>query len=189
MYLRITFSGLHVSISTLHISRLYNCHVTVFKTSVVRKRDTREVSLNEVAPSIKHQPMWYGRVRQTDKQTDRQTDPQTNRRTDRQIDGQTDRQTARQTHRRTDRQTERQTDGQTDNPQHSVPRSLCLLQLCNAVQLSKVAVGTDSKLTVAVVSLLHWWFVLIALPLAPDTIQWYWYRTASVRGTVLVELR
>jgi hypothetical protein len=107
--------------------------------------------------------------------SDRQTDPQTDRQTDRRTDRQTDRQTMRQTDpqadRQTDRETERQTDGQTDNPQHSVPRSLCLLQLCNAVQLSKVAVGTDSKLTVAVVSLLHWWFVLSALPLAPDTIQ------------------
>jgi len=59
-----------------------------------------------------------------------------------------------------------------------VPCDLCLLQLCKAVQLSKVAVGTNSKLTVAVVPLLHWWFVLSALPLAPDTTQWYRYRTA-----------
>jgi len=62
-----------------------------------------------------------------------------------------------------------QTDGRTDNPQYSVQCAVCLLPLCNAVQLSKVAVGTDSKLTVAVVLLLHWWFVLSALPLQADT--------------------
>jgi len=64
-----------------------------------------------------------------------------------------------------------QTDGRTDNPQYSVPCALCLLQLWYAVQLSKLALGTHSKLTVAVVPSLHWWFVLRVLPLALDTTQ------------------
>jgi len=37
-YLRTTFSGLHVSITTLHISRLYIFHVSVFKTSIVQRK-------------------------------------------------------------------------------------------------------------------------------------------------------
>jgi hypothetical protein len=136
-YLRITFRGLHMSISTLHISRLCNCQVTVFTLQSYKERHSWDFTKRSTL--IKYLPMWCDR--------------------------------------------------QTDNAQHSVPCALWLLQLCNAVQLSKVAIGTDSKLTVAVVPLLHWWFVFSALPLAPDITQLYRYRTACVRGTTLVGLR